>query len=110
MAKRAKADGRRRTREAAPPGPHDPGGERTRGVPRAASKDPATATSAEAAPRASPPGSGGPGGAAPTRHSVRVDGEQLSIADLVAVAREGARAELAPEAVAAMEASRALVE
>ncbi|MDP9374177.1 MAG: histidine ammonia-lyase [Chloroflexota bacterium] len=41
--------------------------------------------------------------------AVQVDGEHLSLSDVVAVAREDARAELAPAAVAAMEASRALV-
>src|SRR5215213_3485546 len=45
-----------------------------------------------------------------TRHPVQVDGERLGVEDVVAVAREGARAELAPGAIAAMERSRALVE
>ncbi|HEX5505761.1 MAG TPA: histidine ammonia-lyase [Thermomicrobiales bacterium] len=51
---------------------------------------------------------GGHAGAAP--RAFIVDGERLTLADVVAVARGGARAELAPAAVAAMEASRALVE
>src|SRR5205823_3215139 len=60
-------------REAAPPGPPDPGGEGHAGVARAASEGLATAPSAEAAPRPSPPGSGGPGGAAaPNRPHVEI--------------------------------------